>query len=225
MVLRRLIQHYQASYDKRPILTLCCTNGILGMIGDGVAQGIKYREGVQHHHSTLHNQLPSSLQPDDIPPPPPFQFDISRNARFALYNFSVAPMVGTWYMFLDRFFPVPVANPAAVAQKVIKRSADIVALKRMVADQCLFAPAGLLLFFTTMGIAETGSLEGAQERLKDAFIPALITNYKVWPLVQWINFKWMPLPFRLPFVSSLGILWNVYLSWLNNAAKKHEENA
>jgi hypothetical protein len=135
MVLKRLVQRYQASYDKRPILTLCCTNGILGIIGDGLAQGINHREGVQHHHSIVHNQLPSSLQADDIPPPGPFQFDVARNARFALYNFSVAPLVGTWYMFLDRFFPAPVIKPANVAKKVIQRSGDIVALKRMVSSE------------------------------------------------------------------------------------------
>ncbi|CAO3590207.1 unnamed protein product [Absidia cylindrospora] len=226
MLVKRLVRVYQASYDKRPILTLCCINGMLGMIGDGIAQGISYRDGVQKHHSFVHNHLPPDLQPDDVPSPGSFHPDFARNARFAGYNFSVAPIAGTWYMFLDRFFPVPTtpANASATVMKSIKRAGDLVALKRMALDQSLFAPAGLLLFFTTMGLAETRSLEGAKEKLKDAFVPALISNYKVWPLIQWINFKFMPLPFRLPFVSSLGILWNIYLSWLNNAAKQHEEH-
>jgi hypothetical protein len=32
----------------------------------------------------------------------------------------------------------------------------------------------------------------------------------------------MPVQYRLPFASSLGILWNAYLSWLNNASKQEQ---
>ena len=41
-------------------------------------------------------------------------------------------------------------------------------------------------------------------------------NYTVWPLVQFINFKFLPLKYRVPFVSACGILWNAYLSLLNS---------
>lgn len=89
-------------------------------------------------------------------------------------------------------------------------------------DQLVFAPSSLVVFFTTMGFIESRSWEGVREKFRDAYTPALIANYKVWPIVQFINFKFMPLPYRLPFVSSLGILWNAYLSWINNAAKQEK---
>lgn len=73
-----------------------------------------------------------------------------------------------------------------------------------------------------MGYAETRKWEGVLEKFRDAYTPAVIANYKVWPLVQLINFKIMPIQYRLPFVSSLGILWNAYLSWINNASKQEE---
>lgn len=73
-----------------------------------------------------------------------------------------------------------------------------------------------------MGYAETRKWEGVLEKFRDAYAPAVIANYKVWPLVQLINFKIMPIQYRLPFVSSLGILWNAYLSWINNASKQEE---
>jgi protein Mpv17 len=44
---------------------------------------------------------------------------------------------------------------------------------------------------------------------------ALIANWKVWPLIQTINFKVMPLPYRVPFQSTCGIGWVLYLSLLN----------
>jgi protein Mpv17 len=43
-------------------------------------------------------------------------------------------------------------------------------------------------------------------------------NYTVWPLVQYINFRFLPLKYRVPFVSAVGVLWVAYLSLLNSEA-------
>ena len=45
---------------------------------------------------------------------------------------------------------------------------------------------------------------------------ALVTNWKVWPLIQGINFKLMPLQYRVPIQSTCGIAWTLYLSLLNS---------
>ncbi|RUS20978.1 hypothetical protein BC937DRAFT_93949 [Endogone sp. FLAS-F59071] len=74
-----------------------------------------------------------------------------------------------------------------------------------------------------MGFMEGNGPEGVGEKFRDAYLPAFIANYKVWPLVQFINFRFCPLPYRVPFVSTVGIFWNGYLSYLNNAAKEQEE--
>ncbi|KAI7858804.1 hypothetical protein BDC45DRAFT_433149 [Circinella umbellata] len=205
--LRGLRNVYNRSYNKRPIITLCITNGILGALSDGLAQAITYR----NNHA---QQLPEQLKQhrEDWPPQP--KYDVYRTFRFALYNFSIAPLVGKWYMVLDKYFPMP---------GVGKPGRDLVAIKRMVTDQAIFAPSSLVMFFTVMGLIESGNWQGVQEKFRDAYSTALLANYSVWPLVQLINFKIMPLQYRLPFVSSLGILWNAYLSWINNASKKEEE--
>ncbi|OBZ86526.1 Protein sym1 [Choanephora cucurbitarum] len=220
--LRALNVFYNKSYNKRPILTLCVTNGILGIISDSLAQSISL-------YNKLNQKMEDRLLPDKIKEHHDMwsisdHWDLTRTLRFAAYNFCVAPLGGKWYMFLDKFFPMPLATGAVskAVQSQITKKANMMAIKRMVTDQVLFAPAGLVLFFTTMGLAETGKWEGVQEKFRDAYVPALIANYKVWPAVQFINFKWMPLQYRLPFVSSLGIVWNAYLSWLNNASKQEE---
>ncbi|KAI8081814.1 uncharacterized protein B0P05DRAFT_538154 [Gilbertella persicaria] len=213
--LRALNAFYNRSYNKRPILTLCVTNGILGIISDSLAQSISLYNKFNIDERFLPDKVKAHRNLWTITD----HWDFTRTLRFAAYNFCVAPLGGKWYMFLDKFFPMPVKQ---VATKAVTKQANMMAIKRMVTDQALFAPAGLVLFFTTMGLAETGKWEGVQEKFRDAYIPALIANYKVWPAVQFINFKWMPLQYRLPFVSSLGIVWNAYLSWLNNATKQEE---
>ncbi|KAI7901204.1 uncharacterized protein BX663DRAFT_515249 [Cokeromyces recurvatus] len=219
--LRVLKAFYNKSYDKRPILTLCVANGILGAISDSLAQTISLYDKNNDRY------LPEKLKRHEDKWSTTTQWDFKRTFRFAAYNFCVAPLGGKWYMFLDKFFPMPAAITTTVVSKTVQaqiaKRVNGMAIKRMVTDQTLFAPAGLALFFTVMGLAETGKWEGVQEKFRDAFAPALIANYKIWPAVQFINFKWMPLQYRLPFVSSLGILWNAYLSWLNNASKQEEE--
>lgn len=216
--LRALKVFYNKSYDKRPILTLCVTNGILGAISDSLAQGIslynKYNERIDNAI------LPKKFKEHESMWTLTDHWDFKRTVRFAAYNFCVAPLGGKWYIFLDKYFPMPVVTGAVT--KTIQRQVNGMAIKRMVTDQALFAPAGLAVFFTAMGLAEGGKWEGVKEKFQDAYVPALIANYKVWPAVQFINFKFMPLQYRLPFVSSLGIVWNAYLSWLNNASRQEE---
>lgn len=49
-------------------------------------------------------------------------------------------------------------------------------------------------------------------------MPTLKANYILWPAVQMINFRLMPLQFQIPFVSTIGIAWTAYLS-LTNASE------
>ncbi|KAI8074628.1 putative integral membrane protein, Mpv17/PMP22 family [Gongronella butleri] len=227
MVFGRLLRMYSKSYERRPVLTLCCVNAMLGIMGDGLAQGmLRYDAWASRQQQTAHlleEHLPPKLQQhptnhQNDGQQPGLRYDWVRTMRFAAYNFSVAPIAGGWYILLDRLFPNPAAATSAKPRRI-----NWIPVKRMGLDQLLFAPAGLVLFFTVMGFAETRTWHGIKEKFQDAYLPALTANYKVWPLVQLINFTFVPLPFRLPFVNSIGILWNGYLSWLNNASKRYEE--
>lgn len=220
--LRTFKAFYNKSYNKRPILTLCVANGFLGAISDSLAQGISlYEQSTKRINAAI---LPEKITRHESMWSLSPTWDFRRTLRFAAYNFCVAPLGGKWYMFLDKFFPMPVVTGAVTkaVQSQITRKANGMAIKRMLTDQLLFAPAGLVVFFTAMGLAE-GGWENVKEKFRDAYTPALIANYKVWPIVQFVNFKFMPLQYRLPFVSSLGIVWNAYLSWLNNASKQEEQ--
>lgn len=55
------------------------------------------------------------------------------------------------------------------------------------------APIGLALFTGSMGYMERGSLEGVQAKFGEMYIPALLANWQLWPLVQLVNFRYMPL--------------------------------
>lgn len=67
-----------------------------------------------------------------------------------------------------------------------------------------------------MGIMEGRDAAHIRRKYSDMFRPALITNWQVWPLAQVINFRFMPLAYRVPFQSSCGVFWTLYLSILNS---------
>ncbi|KAJ2963271.1 hypothetical protein NQZ79_g1656 [Umbelopsis isabellina] len=223
LAIKRLNKFYAKSYEKAPFKTLCVTNGCLAVISDVTAQTITYynwKASTKNEAVNLDEKLPEKLQEhEELKPRPPPRFDPYRTLRFALYNVAVAPLVGKWFMFLEKRFPMSTVQQTASGW--LKHN-DKTTLKRMITDQTLFAPMSLSLFFTVMGFVETGSIEGVQAKFKDAYLPAIKANYQLWPAVQLINFKFVPLPYRLPVVSTVGIAWNSYLSWLNNAAKEEE---
>jgi len=220
-IVSRLIAKFNNYYAERPILTMMITNAVLGGIADTVAQSITTIRlsalrkpggitkddtmAIEIHELDKKNPLNDrDLIPDSKILPPPFDFE--RLTRFMAYGFMMAPVQFTWFKFLSRAFPI--TQKAGLGP----------ALKMVAFDQLIFAPVGIATFFTVMTIAEGGGRRAVSHKLRDMYLPTLKANFMVWPLVQIINFRIMPIQFQLPFVSTVGIAWTAYLS-LSNAAE------
>lgn len=92
---------------------------------------------------------------------------------------------------------------------------------------------GIFIFFTVMTIAEGGGRRAVGHKLRDMYFPTLKTSYLIWPAVQMVNFRLMPIQLQLvscpapclvslanvfqPFVSCVSIAWTAYLSLANAA--------
>ncbi|TLS31374.1 hypothetical protein PpBr36_03436 [Pyricularia pennisetigena] len=198
----RLTSRYNAYYEERPILTMMVTNAVLGGIADTVAQTITAvkqraaRKGPFHPNpkddpiaieiQELDRKNPLSdrdLIPDSRILPPPFDFE--RLTRFMAYGFCMAPVQFKWFKFLEKTFPIT------------KTAAFGPAMKRVAFDQLVFAPFGIAAFFTAMTIAEGGGRRAVQNKLRDMYVPTLKANFAIWPAVQVINFRLMPVQFQL----------------------------
>ncbi len=187
------------------VITMMVTNAILGGIADTTAQVItsvrqravrKYPSGespnrrddpvaFEIHELDRKNPLTGEreLIPDSKALPPPFDFE--RLTRFMAYGFGMAPLQFRWFKFLERCFPIT------------KTSAFGPAMKRVAFDQLIFAPFGIACFFTVMTVAEGGGRRAVYHKLRDMYVPTLKANFMVWPAVQVINFRLMPVQFQL----------------------------
>jgi len=145
--------------------------------------------------------------------------ELGRTGRMALYGGAIfGPAATTWFGFLQRKVRIP-SSP----------NLEIVA--RVAADQCLFASCNLFVFLSSMAIMEGSD---PREKLASTYKEALTKNWMVWPVVQFTNFKFVPLEHRvlvvnvislgkscymksgIPQMLTLITGWNCYLSFLNS---------
>ncbi|KAJ2635500.1 hypothetical protein GGF40_003576 [Coemansia sp. RSA 1286] len=179
-----ILRAWTAVAAKRPLATITVTNGVLGGLGDVLAQTI------EAHNSKRR-----------------FNWDRSRTLRFIAWGSICAPIFHNWYLFLNRIYPITTLAS--------KRNFTISVTKRVVTDQLVYAPLGIAGFFMAMNLMEGGGWQSGKKRLKEYFVPTLKANYAVWPVVQMVNFGFVPVLYRVPFSSIVSVFWNAFISWAN----------
>ncbi|MDI1490878.1 MAG: Protein required for ethanol metabolism [Ramalina farinacea] len=127
--------------------------------------------------------------------------NFARTGRMAAYGgFIFGPAATTWFAFLARRINIP-------------RRPNLTILARVAVDQTVFASTNMFVFLSTMSI-----LEGSdpREKLKKSYFQALKMNWALWPGVQALNFKFVPLEGRVLVVNVVSLGWNCYLSYVNS---------
>jgi len=225
MAVSILIRRFNSYYLATPVLTTMITNAVLGGIADTTAQtltSIRRKASrklssaakddfiaIEIHELDKKGETPYNpedyLQDSSLRLPPPFDFE--RLTRFMAYGFLMAPVQHKWFAFLHKTFPITKVGGTGQA------------LKRVAFDQLLFSPVGIACFFTFMTIAEGGGKRAVARKFQDVYVPTLKANYLIWPAVQMLNFRVVPLQFQIPFVSTIGIAWTAYLSMTNSSGE------
>ncbi|KAK4545488.1 Protein required for ethanol metabolism [Oleoguttula mirabilis] len=136
--------------------------------------------------------------------------ELARTGRMALYGGCVfGPAATMWFGFLQKRIRIP-GSP----------NLEIVA--RVAADQCVFASTNLFVFLSSMAVMEGTD---PKKKLDSTYWEALRKNWMVWPVVQFTNFKFVPLEHRVLVVNVISLGWNCYLSFLNSQPSgPHIEN-
>ncbi|CAG8595277.1 12099_t:CDS:2, partial [Ambispora gerdemannii] len=139
------------------------------------------------------------------------KYDFKRTVRMVAFGTIIAgPAIANWYRFLDKFVTIKNPNKALLARVAI--------------DQAFFAPCFIAVFFGAQGVMEGKSRQAIMQKLKTAYPNALINNYRIWPAVQLINFRFVPLQHRLMVVNVVALGWNTYLSIENRQSSKIVDN-
>ncbi|CAN8020494.1 unnamed protein product [Ixodes persulcatus] len=133
--------------------------------------------------------------------------DVERSAGFFLLGLCYSgPYMRVWHVFADRWFGggnVPSAT-----------------LKRLLMDQLLVAPVYLVGFLGLRGVFQRLSWPEIKESVRTKYVEVLMTGYMIWPAAMTINFRFVPLNYRILFSGLVSLVWNSILSYKLNASKR-----
>ncbi|KAH9947649.1 hypothetical protein B0H21DRAFT_737414 [Amylocystis lapponica] len=133
-------------------------------------------------------------------------YDIPRTLRFFAFGFGTGPLIGRWNFFLERHFPLRLQG--GTTGKV-----SIPALSKRLA-----------VFIGSMGLLEGRDGQHIRKKYVDMYPPALKANWEVWPVAQVPHqLPFHALPYRVPFQSSCGVFWTLYLSILNSKEDQQQD--
>ncbi|KAE8736229.1 Peroxisomal membrane protein PMP22 [Hibiscus syriacus] len=117
-----------------------------------------------------------------------------------LFGFAYLGPFGHYiYMLLDKIFKG-------------KRDSKTVA-KKVVLEQLTTSPCNNLLFMIYYGVVVEGRpWMHVKSRIKQEYPKVQMTAWTFWPVVGWINHKYVPLQFRVIFSSLVAFCWGIFLN-------------
>lgn len=116
------------------------------------------------------------------------------------YGFATGVVCYTVYQTLD----------TSMQRKGLEGAAKVkAAVYKMVVDQFVWCPFSTLVF-----VLYTALIEPAPYTAGDVvrlYGKILLGGYKIWPIMQLVNFLCVPARFQIAFMGAVSLLWNVYV--------------
>jgi len=114
------------------------------------------------------------------------------------------PLVHYWYKFMEYLF-------RRLGYSAAQQQETPVVVGKVLLDQTVFSIPFNLLYFYAIGAMEGRPTSAVNEQVSREFMPLMIANYKVWPLVNLLNFKVIPPKLQVLFGNLVSIAWMSYV--------------
>ncbi|XP_012142244.2 mpv17-like protein isoform X2 [Megachile rotundata] len=131
--------------------------------------------------------------------------------RFSLYGgFFVAPTLYCWLRCSSYFWP---------------KSDLKSAITKALVEQVTYSPAAMCCFFFGINLLELKPVSECVEEVKRKFWPTYKVGVCVWPVLQTINFFFIPEHNRVVYVSFCSLVWTSFLAYMKALeAKKKDQD-
>lgn len=198
VMITSLLERYSNLLQTSPYPTKIITSGILGGIGDTLIQSLERK---------------TSKKP----------FDVRRLFVFMLVTaFYIAPVIHNWFDFLNKM-PIPSGLSDPVKAAVM-----------MLVDQTFGAVFVTIGFFYAFEFAQSivpkpkiaqgeswkPFYDAAYDTCKNCLWKTLVANWYCWPILNYVNFLFVPSQYRVLFSNVASIFWNMFLSNVANTNNK-----
>ena len=118
-----------------------------------------------------------------------------------LIGLAQGPAHHIWYSKLDKLLP----------KKTLKS-----VLVKILGDQVIAAPFFASTFISGMGILEDKKLSSCAGEFVKKFPTIYAFDWCIWPPTQYINFVLIPPAFRVLYVNTVTVGWDVFLSYIKH---------
>jgi hypothetical protein len=137
-----------------------------------------------------------------------FEWDHDRTKQIATFGGVITgPLLATWYPLLERL---------AQQHGLAKFGTLAVPVAKVVMDELVLEPPFLLFFFGFMtAVEEGGSWESYKLKLSREYMPTYQTSLAGWPLILFLNFRFVPVFAQPAVVNVFCVFWNGFLSYRN----------
>uniref|UniRef100_A0A182RS84 Protein Mpv17 n=1 Tax=Anopheles funestus TaxID=62324 RepID=A0A182RS84_ANOFN len=125
-------------------------------------------------------------------------FDYGQCIRYGLYGaLYVAPTIYGWVKISTIMWPNMNLKTA---------------LFKAIVEQATYGPFAGVSFLFIMSLAEGATTGQAMQEVKVKFPQTYMIGLTVWPIIQTINFAFVPERNRVPFVAACSFVWTVFLA-------------
>ena len=100
---------------------------------------------------------------------------------------------------------------------------DIV--KKLLFSQTVFTGVSMTAFYTAIPLMQGENPSESLAEIRHKLWPTMLTNWKVWPLLQVINFTLVPINMQAAYVAFFSLFFNIYLSFMKFVMKRPDELA
>lgn len=125
------------------------------------------------------------------------KYDYKRSLRYICIAMTTCPIVFHWYKFIDRTFKTT--------------------SKRLLADQLVFSPFDLMYCFTLNTLMIGGNYIDIKNKIKNDLPETYLGNIVFWGTALSINFRYVPINYRLLYSNVAAFIYNIYLSYKVNS--------
>lgn len=135
----------------------------------------------------------------------PKEWDFRRLAAVTAFGiFGMGPMGHVWYQALDKF------------THAFCRTQTQMVITKVCGDTFVFGPVCLWLFFASVSVMEGTEWESIRRKLWRDFVPTYLIDYSFWPIVQGINFHFIPVRHQLLFVNTVCFFDDIFLTYIQH---------
>jgi hypothetical protein len=87
---------------------------------------------------------------------------------------------------------------------------------KIIGDTFVFGPVCLWAFFVSVSLMEGISWRHTEQKIRRDFVPTYLVDYSIWPLVQGLNFRYVPVQHQLLVVNLLCYFDDIFLSYVQH---------